>query len=278
MDSRQTLYDAAVLLRESRRVSHLYNFCRLALLQRRCLEILHGAWALLRRSPSVIERSDVDGDAIRGLVRETLQFRRMEQLRLVHESLARCGMTTEINFRYHCFTQTDKGFVIGEYAEAAPRLLCFDGGQVRVFRFYDNDADVRHIHAVQWHAGLLYVTTGDAGKYLDLFTLHDGRIHPQRRLRRILGGFTAACSHDGELWFGSDFTGRPNYLLNFQRRSRFYFPDAAFKQFCDVILPLSPQQLLCINRSLTVDVTFSIFDTREQRFVFCCPLGSEHGC
>lgn len=271
----ETIYEAVERFRGTRGIMDFLRIPRLIIRQKRCIEVLYGACTMLTASPAVpCSTGETDfGDPLRTT---WVRFVRENTQRLDNSRLAVHAVGGEaFNHRFHCFTRTPHGFVVGEYGEGRPRLLIMHEKQVTVLHPYDSDPGVRHIHAVQYFDGGILVATGDSNKYLDRFEFEDGTLRFRKRIMRHLGGFTSACVLQGDCWLGTDFTGRPNYLLNLRTRRKYMFPRPAFTQFCDLLLPMDHASLLCLNRDLRGNRSFSIFDVERGQFLYCVAAGKE---
>ena len=269
MEESESIFEAVMRFRRSRSPRHLLAALRMIVTKRRSMEVLYGAWSFVMNRPGPLSP---DG----GLdIHETLrrandlyQGNRMLQLRSVERALESCRFRHRFEFRNHPFQSTNHGITVGEYGEGYPRILISTGDEIVWQRLYESERGVRHIHVVMEYRENTFVTTGDSTKFVDQYSLNDGVLRLQRRVMRHLGGFSAACVVDGDCWFGSDFSGRPNYLLNFRSRKKHYFPGAAFRQFCDLILPIDNRLLICLNKDLTNLRTISMFDIHRGVFVF----------
>jgi hypothetical protein len=115
------------------------------------------------------------------------------------------------------------------------------------------------------------VSTGDTRKFLDLWTVSRGGMSFTRRLRQRLAGFTAAVEVNGDYFFGSDFSSRPNFIETLGGR-RYFFPEKAYKLRADLFYAFFDRYIAAINKELDVlggRRTLSVFDTVKEEFVFC---------
>jgi hypothetical protein len=167
----------------------------------------------------------------------------------------------------------DQGcLVIGEYGEDC-RIVYVTADLCTPNEYYRRVPGVRHIHAVEKFGDTdqFLVATGDRHKFLDLWSLADGSLRFERRITRHLAGFTAAIRINGEYYFGTDFSGRPNWIETLDRK-RFFFPRKAYKLHVTDFFGLLDRYILSLNTELLVvggRKTLSIFDTVTQRFIYC---------
>ena len=143
---------------------------------------------------------------------------------------------------------------------------------------YKSDARVRHIHSVTPYseADQFLVATGDGAKVLDLWAQDGNSVHFVKRLRRYLAGFTAVARVNGEYYFGSDFSGRPNFIETFEG-TKYFFPAKAYKLFVTAFFVWRDRYLLSVNNELRIAggrKALSIFDVVDKRFIFCDYLNS----
>jgi hypothetical protein len=270
MSEAETIYDAVARLQRTRRMSHALRLLRLIIAKRRCIEVMHGACSLALHKPAPVVAC-LDGlvDKVLSRARDVFRISRAGQIDAVRVAAQTLGIADDFNFRYHGFCFTGTGFIVGEYLESNPRLLVSDGTTVTLYHPYADDRGVRHIHAVLEHEGTVFITVGDSNKYLDRYRLSSGDLSFERRVMHHLGGFSSACVVLGDCWFGSDFTGRPNYLFHSGTQRKYYFPQPAFLQFSELLIPIDDRFLVCLNMDLTDKRTLSIFDIRTSAFEFC---------
>jgi hypothetical protein len=115
------------------------------------------------------------------------------------------------------------------------------------------------------------VATGDGAKVLDLWVESRGEVRFVRRLRKYLAGFTAAARVNSEYYFGSDFSGRPNFIETLDG-TKYFFPLRAYKLFVIAFYTFLDRYIVSVNRELKIlggRRTLSIFDAVEKTFVFC---------
>ena len=244
----------------------------LAARQRRCLEIGYGAFCLLGRRASVVAG---DGgfeieDHLAGL---EMRFQEGLRLRTARASqVAREGGRWEggVGCAYHGHATTAGGFVLGEYAEQSARLFVKGRNGLRVERYYDTVAGVRHIHSVLGSGNNVFVTTGDASRFLDRWELKGGGLELRERVLRRLGGFTACCEVKGRHFFGTDLSERPNYIFCLETRQKWFFPKPAYTQVSKAMLPFGDRYILCVNASLWATParrSLTVFDSLREVFV-----------
>ncbi len=264
---------AATRFRRSRGLSDLLAASRLVVGQGRVLEAAYGVYCFAVHPPgrlaSPVDNFDPAAAAVAGRVAlAELVAEKSERRRTILRDMA--SGETELDCRLHGFARAGSKLVFGEYAERSARLFVHDGSRVSVIAPYQNDPAVRHIHSLLLHGDLLYVTTGDAGKYLDRYQWVDGELRFDTRVLRHFGGFTTCAVVGGRTWFGSDFSERPNYLYCLETGKKRFFPRPAYTMWCLVMLPLADRYLYCVNTrldSVSDRRAVSIFDTRLGRFV-----------
>ena len=116
----------------------------------------------------------------------------------------------------------------------------------------------------------LWVSTGDAKKYLDRWTLRKGRMAFEARVLGVMGGFTACAKVRDRTFFGSDFSERPNYIFCLETGQKWFFPRPAYTRYCTLMLPFESTYLFCVNKALLKRArALTIFDTRKLAFTCC---------
>jgi hypothetical protein len=175
----------------------------------------------------------------------------------------------------HGFASVPDGVVVAEYGDRAARVFHLSEKTCRVSNFYAADPRVRHLHSLLTAGDELYVSTGDSARYLDLWRLSaDGPVFV-RRARRALCGFTTCANLDGDSYFGSDYSGRPNFLYAYKANRRYFFPMPAYLQICRYMTAFRERYLICLNGDLHAfggQQSMSVFDTKAKQFVIAEPL------
>lgn len=170
-----------------------------------------------------------------------------------------------------CSVAANANYVVaGEYGDASPRLFLLSREGVRSFHCYDSDSRVRHIHCCTFlDAQHLLVSTGDSAKYLDRYVIRNGSLEREARLCRWLGGFTAAAHVNGDVYLGTDYSERPNYLWRLRDRKKFFYPGASYTRYTSTMQVVSGRYVLVRISSLFDSRTcHCVFDSRLERFVY----------
>ena len=263
---------------ETGRLRELIHVAGLIIRQRRTLELAYGGYCLVRHPPSPIYPTD-DAAALGWILARTGEFvaraalsrRQLEEaygaafpLRDLPRDFAR-ALRESVLLRDGCL-------ILGEYGEGA-RLACLTPRSCVVSDHYCRTPGVRHIHAIEGYraAGEFLVATGDGTKLLDLWAVRAGEIRFLRRMRSRLAGYTAAVELNGEYYFGSDFSRRPNFITTLTG-AKYFFPEQAYLLHVTAFHPLFDRYIVAVNKELDVfggRRTLSVFDTRARRFVHC---------
>jgi hypothetical protein len=264
--------------RENRNPLALVHALILVLKQRRTLELIYGAYCHLFHRPSVV-RAERDEEALISVLRQSsarIAFRTLSRTQLL-ELYGRDFCVRELpddfqGARCESICQGVGFLLIGEYGEDS-RLAYVTPRACVVSDAYRRVPGVRHIHSIVWGetAGEFFVSTGDTRKLLDLWTVADGGLRFVRRVRHRLAGFMAAARVSGEYYFGTDFSGRPNYIET-MGGSKYFFPAKANRLFVAAFKVFFGRYLVSINTELEVvggRKALSIFDTHERRFLYC---------
>ena len=267
---------------ETKDVLSLVRALTLIVRQGRTIELMYGGYCSLFHPPSQVAPCGEE-------VRTSILDHRDEFLHpvvLTREQLIRVyGGEFKVSSlpadfacaRLHNICRMGDGLIIGEYGEDS-RIAYVTSEGCSINEHYRAVAYVRHIHAVARYgdAEKFLVATGDGAKVLDLWVKTGGELRFVKRLRRYLAGFTAVARVKGEYYFGSDFSGRPNFIETLQG-DKYFFPAKAYKLFVTGFFVFHDRYIASVNNELTVSggrKTLSIFDVVERRFIFCDYLHS----
>jgi hypothetical protein len=250
----------------------------LVLQQRRTLELIYGAYCHLIHRPSFV-RPERDEEALISVLCESsalIPFGKLSRAQLL-ELYGSEFCVSELPDDFQCarcesICQGDGFLLIGEYGEGS-RLTYVTPQSCTVSDYYRRIPGVRHIHSIVLGktAGEFLVSTGDARKFLDLWSATGDGVQFVKRLRHRLAGFTAGTRVGGEYYFGTDFSGRPNYIET-MGGTKYFFPRKAGRLFVAGFKVFFDRYLVAISTELQVvggRRVLSIFDTLERRFLFC---------
>ena len=264
--------------RETKSVRVLTKLIIQIVRQQRTVELIYGGYCTLWHRPSAVYPCD-DEEALTRILSKKGEF-------IDHAPLSRGQLTAlygenlpihELPNDFACARResvwlNDTCLILGEYGESA-RIACITARSCVISNYYRHVAGVRHIHSIQRYgdSGEFLVSTGDGRKFLDVWVASRGEIRFVRRLRRRLAGFTAAVEVNGQYYFGSDFSSRPNFIETLGG-AKYFFPEKAYKLHVTAFHALFDRYIVSVNTELEVSggrKTLSVFDTLKQRFVFC---------
>lgn len=270
--------------RESGNIICLAKAGALILREKRICELLHAIPARLLHPPQRMA-GEIDSTVGPWLARnaEIILRREIENLYLSRDALMRLfadrfavdalprdfpGVRCE-----GLITDEERGLFAGEYGDRGARIARITRDNCFVNEFYCHDPRVRHIHALQELDGskVFLVSTGDSRKVLDLWSGSGDVPRYARRLRKRLAGYTAAVRVNGEIYFGTDFSGRPNYIETLSG-FKFPFPEPAYRRYVVTLRILENRYIVCLNADVdwTKGVrTLSVFDTAGKSFLYC---------
>ena len=256
----------------------LFKALTLVVRQHRTLELISGAYCTLFHPPSAVRRCHQDsglasmlGDNSAIAPQGTLTRERIVERYGGKFSVAALPRDFH-SARAESVCDNGNHLVIGEYGES-PRIAYVTPNACVVSEHYRHDPGVRHIHSIESYgdSGEFLVSTGDSRKFLDLWVASEGEARFVRRLKSHLAGFTAAIRVNGEYYFGTDFSSRPNWIETLAG-ARYFFPQKAYRLHVTDFHALLDRYLLAINTELVVvggRKTLSIFDTLSRRFIYC---------
>ena len=171
--------------------------------------------------------------------------------------------------RWSCICPVEGATVIGEYFEEK-RVFLVGDGFCHHSRHYHGQPDVRHIHSVACREGDILVSTGDARKALDQWCVENGRPVFKNRLRKHSAGYTAATGTEHDIYFGTDFSSRANWIETLDGR-RHTYPGEAYRCYVEAMQCIEDRFIVSVNKSKLERSrkVWSVFDTREESFIYC---------
>jgi hypothetical protein len=268
-----------IAFRDKKDVLALLTAVGMIVRQRRTLETVYGAYCNLALRPSPVAPCD-EPDALMGILRHRSEFARPATLsrerivELYGDEFQVSALPQDFAVAtYESVRREGDRLVIGEYGEGS-RLACVTPHSCTINTYYATVPGVRHIHSIfRYGSGEHYlVTTGDGAKVLDLWSAGpEGELRFVKRLRRRLAGLTAVANVGGEYYFGTDFSGRPNFIET-HRGARYCFPAQAYRLFVSAFFVFHDRYIVSVNNALRVAGgarTLSVFDTVRKQFVFC---------
>jgi hypothetical protein len=269
--------------RKSGDLNALFKALVMVVRQGRLLELLYGLYCRLRFSPSAIVEADgrwrsaalvkfsLSGEESRYLSKSMLEGAFGDRFKV-------CLLPDEFTVRSENIVHNERFLILGEYRDSkkAARLAYVDQNSCVVDAYYNSIEGVRHIHALHSFLGSnqFLVSTGDGRKFLDLWTVQDARMTFRRRIKRRLAGYTAIIRMNGEYYFGTDFSSRPNCIETLDGR-RYFFPKLAYLKYVVAFYGVGDRYLVSINTDLDEfggESTFSVFDVLKREFCCCRKL------
>ena len=143
--------------------------------------------------------------------------------------------------------------ICGEYGSPGARILYLNEclRKPKVYDPYIKDPGIYHIHDVLPLEGDRYlVSTGDSNKYLDEMIINEYSCKILKRHLRHLGGFTASISIGNRVILGTDFSYRPNYLMDFYSGDKYFLPKQVWLEYIIDIKLLEPSTLVITTKKL----------------------------
>ena len=269
--------------RETKNPLFLIKILILVVRQQRTLELLYGGYCRLLYRPSPVHPCQ-DQPALHSILGD----RRWGAIGLVRRQqlIERYGSAYRVDLLPDDFECTrrqgvcegDGGLVIGEYGEN-PRLAYVTDTACILSDHYRHVRGVRHIHAVHRYENPTeyLVTTGDGSKRLDMWFAGGAEIRFVRALKKRLAGFTAVVRVQGEYYFGTDYSSRPNYIVTLAG-VKYILPQKAYNQFVTDLYAYLDRYIVVMTSDLEISGgrrTISVFNTIEKRFIHCedCSAG-----
>lgn len=255
----------------------------LIVLQRRVIEVVYCVFCRFRLSPSEVNVSagsaaveSFKHNLKKSLFAEKTILSRRDLVHIFFDDYAVHFLPVDFSgARLEGVTLCGNLLVIGEYGFPGKRVAIVSKTSCSIDVHYNDDLEVRHIHSIcnTGIAGRIYISTGDAAKYLDLWDLAEDSLAFVKRVNRLVTGYTAMIKIGHEYFFGTDFSGRPNYLvIRGDDRKKIPFPKKAYKMYVIRLLVCEKRYLACLSQELKClggKSALSIFDIARRQFIYC---------
>ncbi len=171
--------------------------------------------------------------------------------------------------RWSCVCPLEDTTVIGEYFEEK-RVFLVGDGFCHESRHYHGQSDVRHIHSIVRRGNELLVSTGDARKALDLWRVENGRPVFKKRIRKHSAGYTAAVGAGRDIYFGTDFSSRANWIETLNG-ARHPYPCESYRCYVEAMQCMDDRFVVSVNKSKLQKgrKIWSVFDAVRGGFLYC---------
>jgi hypothetical protein len=252
----------------------------LTIRQGRFPELINGVYCSLFFKPSDVKET-VDSGLVQSLVNEVNSltekrfFTRDILLEDFGDEFYIQGLPQDFSgCRTESFVRIGNLLIIGEYrlVKDSATIAVITEKDCIINDFYNDIPTVRHIHSIhKYTPSEILISTGDNSKYTDLWTVDGTELRFKKRIKKRLAGYTGCAEVNNTHYFGTDFSGRPNYIETLKGR-RYFFPSKAYKMYVSNFFPLSNRYIASINTELPVlggREALSIFDTVEEQFIYC---------
>jgi len=176
--------------------------------------------------------------------------------------------------RTESIVQINNLLIVGDYGttNASATVAIISKETCTINNFYNQLPGVLHIHSIHlFNESELLISTGDTKKLTDLWVIEANDIKFKKRIRKYLAGYTAAIKVNNQHFFGTDFSGRPNFIETLEGE-RYFFPSKAYKMWVFAFYAFSDRYIVSINTDLEClsnRKALSIFDTVNKQFIFC---------
>lgn len=122
--------------------------------------------------------------------------------------------------------------IYAEYGQPGARIVFDYIDNFIIYNPYKLDKNVYHIHCIcHIDEDLFYITVGDTAKYLDIIKINKYECKIISRISNKLAGYTAIIKVSRDFWAGTDFSHRPNYLINLANGEKYFYPSSAYIEY-----------------------------------------------
>ncbi len=278
--------------RKTRNIKFLILAIVLVIKQGRVLETIYGIYCNIFYKPSSVKLDDE-------IVKKILINLKTKQNLPINSKYSKCcnllaknlnrdelievyGDNFDVHSLPHDFSGARKEsivyderiLIIGEYAakEQSARIVFFNQETCHVYNFYNHLSGVIHIHSIHRYCdSQVFISTGDTKKYLDSWIINGKGMKFNKRVKKYFAGYTAATKINDQIYFGTDFSSRPNYIETLDNH-KYFFPLKAYTLHVLLLFSVYDRYIIAINGSmkgLGTKKVLSIFDTFIKEFIFC---------
>jgi len=283
-----SITENVVKFKETKNPFYLVKAVYMVLRRGRTHELLYGIYCKAFHPPSVVK--PVAADIINPILQDfednkhvyKREFLSISQLQQLYGDKFAINKIPSVfaGTRSESIIETDDSLIIGEYGmdNNSARIALVTADDCVINDYYMHQSGIRHIHALHSSGNPdnndFIVATGDRLKVLDQWSYNNGTTAYTKRIKRFLAGYTAMIKVDGEFYFGTDFTARPNYI-EMRKGKKFFFPKTAYTMFVMSFNAIDDRYLISLSSALD-DFgglkSLSIFDTVDKCFIYCEPV------
>ena len=258
----------------------LANAVALTLRQKRTTELIYGVYCSLFHYPSSIfdcsrRNLQVIVDRFRRFNFDDLFFTRSNLIKCYSQYFNVNSLPSDFGgARTESIVYDKDLLIIGEYSsKCSARIAIMTHEFCLINDYYNTIPGVSHIHSIHKYgdSGSIFISTGDSCKVLDLWVIDGCELKWIKRIRKRLAGYTAAATVNGKLYFGTDFSGRPNYIETLEGQ-KYFFPKKAYKKFVVALYTILDRYIVSLNDDFAYfgeKKTLSVFDAVDEHFIYC---------
>lgn len=247
-------------------------------------EVLFGIYCQFFFKPSkVLMRTDEETEECKTMARAAIDLYKKRRFLNRNQLIEYFGEKFNVSAlpldfegcRAESIVEVDNLLILGDYGRVndSATIAIISKDRCTLNNFYNQLRGVRHIHSIHlFNESEILISTGDTKKLTDLWTIEkDINIKFKKRLKKYLAGYTAVIKVNNQFFFGTDFSGRPNFIETLEG-DRYFFPSKAYKMWVEAFYAFSGRYFVSINTELIHEgnrKTLSIFDTVNKQFIFC---------
>ena len=251
--------------------------------QGRVDEVIFGIYCMLFFKPSqVFVRNDDELKecmnmvrAVAALDKERSFFTRDQLIEYFGDKYNMRALPLEFTeCRSESIVQINNLLIVGLYGftNASAAVAIISKETCTINNFYNELPGVLHIHSIHlFNESEILISTGDKKKLTDLWVVEGNDIKFKKRIRKYLAGYTASATVNNQHFFGTDFSGRPNFIETLDGE-RYFFPAKAYRMWVFAFYAFSDRYIVSLNTdisSLGGQHTLSIFDAIKKQFIYC---------
>lgn len=249
------------------------------IVQGRIFETVYGIFNEIFSTPSLVNYSQDTKAVLKSIESINLEEDVVTRKQLIdeyHPKYAVSELPDDFKYcRREAIIEDRNIIILGEYnkgTKCEAGIVILTPNECIVNDHYNTKNGFLHIHSLfKIGEKSLIVTTGDEKKHVDLWKIEEKSLKFKKTIKKYFGGFTAITKIGSSIYYGSDFSYRPNYIES-SGGEKYFFPQKSYRKWVSRFFTIDERYIVSINTEVINTKnkkTISIFDTNNQQYIYC---------